>query len=81
MKFTLEPASEKIISSGQAPPLLLPLILHAEVRHMICCWKTFGLLSAAFGLGILLAVLLPAFILVPVSAMVLIAVGIIIHLH
>ena len=61
--------------------MLLPLILHAEVRHMICCWKTFGLLSAAFGLGILLAVLLPAFILVPVSAMVLIAVGIIIHLH
>ena len=48
---------------------------------MICCWKTFGLLSAAFGLVILLAVLLPAFILVPVSAMVLIAVGIIIHLH
>ena len=48
---------------------------------MICCWKTFGLLSAAFGLGILLEVLLPACILVPVSAMVLIAVGVVIHLH
>ena len=48
---------------------------------MICRGKTFGLLSAAFGLGILLAVLLPACILVPVSALVLIAVGVIIHLH
>ncbi|MCD8357354.1 MAG: hypothetical protein LUE11_12410 [Clostridia bacterium] len=48
---------------------------------MICCWKTFGLIAAAFGLGILLATMLPACILVPVSSLVLIAIGVTIHLH
>ncbi|MDO4174769.1 MAG: hypothetical protein Q4D42_08385 [Eubacteriales bacterium] len=48
---------------------------------MICCWKTFGLVAAAFGLGILLATMLPACILVPVSALVLIAIGIAVHLN
>ncbi len=31
---------------------------------MICCWKTFGLTAAAFGLGLLLASLLPPYLLV-----------------
>lgn len=48
---------------------------------MHCCWKTFGLTAAAFGLGLLLATLLPPVILVPVSSLMLIAVGAVIHLR
>lgn len=48
---------------------------------MHCCWKTVGLTAAAFGLGLLLASLLPSCILLPVSSVLLIAVGVVIHLR
>ncbi|MDD6987623.1 MAG: hypothetical protein SPE16_02550 [Butyricicoccus porcorum] len=48
---------------------------------MACCWKTFGLTAAAFGLGLLLATLLPPCILVPVASILLIAVGVVFHLR
>ncbi|HIV67547.1 MAG TPA: hypothetical protein IAA32_01620 [Candidatus Butyricicoccus stercorigallinarum] len=43
-------------------------------------WKSFGLTAAAFGLGLLLAALLPPCLLVPVASVLLIAVGVVIHL-
>ena len=48
---------------------------------MSYCWKIAGLTAAAFGLGLLLATLLPPCILVPLASLLLIAVGIIIHLR
>lgn len=44
---------------GQTPTVRFPLILRTEVRCMVCCWRVFGLAAAAFGLGLLLAQLLP----------------------
>ncbi len=46
---------------------------------MVCCWKVFGLAAAAFGLGLLLAELLPACLLLPIATILLIAAGIIVH--
>ncbi len=48
---------------------------------MACCSKTVGMTAAAFGLGLLLATLLPSSILVPISSVPLIAVGAVIYLH
>ena len=44
---------------------------------MVCCWRVFGL--AAFGLGLLLAQLLPACLLLPIATVLLIAAGIVVH--
>ena len=56
-----------------------PLILRTEVRCMVCCWRVFGLAAAAFGLGLLLAQLLPACLLLPIATVLLIAAGIVVH--
>ena len=56
-----------------------PLILRTEVRCMVCCWRVFGLAAAAFGLGLLLAQLLPAGLLLPIATVLLIAAGIVVH--
>lgn len=43
---------------------------------MMCCkWSQFGWMAAAFGAGILAASLLPAALLLPLSAVILIAAG------
>ncbi len=47
---------------------------------MFCC-NCFGLAAAAFGLGLLLASLLPSCILVPLASIVLIAGGLILHVR
>ena len=46
---------------------------------MVCCWCVFGLSAAAFGLGFLLAQLLPACLLLPIATVLLIAAGIVVH--
>ncbi|MGN1014482.1 MAG: hypothetical protein ACI4PM_03880 [Butyricicoccus sp.] len=43
---------------------------------MCCKWNLVGLVAAAFGIGILVATLFPPCILVPLSAVILIAAGI-----
>ncbi len=44
---------------------------------MMCCkWNQIGWIAAAFGVGILAASLLPAALLIPLSAVILIAAGI-----
>lgn len=64
---------------GQTPTVRFPLILRTEVRCMVCCWRVFGLAAAAFGLGLLLAQLLPACLLLPIATVLLIAAGIVVH--
>ena len=61
--------------------LFPPAYTACRGEAMACCWKTFGLTAAAFGLGLLLATLLPPCILVPVASILLIAVGTVIHLR
>lgn len=57
----------------------IPRLYCNRGEAMNCCWRTIGLTAAAFGLGLLLASLLPPCILVPVSSILLVAVGVIIH--
>lgn len=45
---------------------------------MVCCWRVFGLAAAA-RLGLLLAQLLPACLLLPIATVLLIAAGIVVH--